>query len=690
MTSLPKESEDIKELWLDILCVESIIGIIWLKGFTPTVVYYCQVSVLVKPFIIIISSLSNTTFSQIVDIELSELRMEGSSLFELIHTRINLFVEKVAEEWLQRADIHNEVHKQSYNSDKVKAYLMGEAFPLVYRPMELICLAQKLSKFSPTVILNRNFFANRLNLEYGQVSLSYYNMYISQYFPFPNRPDFHFDGDIIRKYTRDRFVNFMIIFIKWLPDFAVTIAATFFRLKRSAPKDTHAVNIGVEFLQRIFRPDENNDLFWLPSSRIAADTVYHLETAVLDEKSQQNLSEYGVHRLQILSRCIGIAFKRIAGKFRGDDVHVVVPGYEHFTRGLFGLMKFVRYFLGPQESTWLHTQLFKFNTETSYWQSIYQQYNIKILWSMNDMGTSRLAMSQAIENLGGFYTGSHWSNYIMYQVEYQKSYDVYFVWSNHFLKNAIARYPYSSTFVSGYVSDHYFEKHRKSAAELRDQYSGKFIIACNDCGFGHDVSFSARMHFNLYKMFIDILLKNNQVVLFFKPKHKLWFSIIKSQLPELDDWIEQGRIVLFFGELPRKAVPALVGMASDLVVSFGIGTPAAECHFAGTLGFHADLIGRVRSDFGNRGLGKVVFRDLDQFRKTIQHCIDEGTTQRYQDAEGIYKMLDPFQDGRAYLRIGSVLKKLQESLLKGENREQTLQSIKQYYQVSVPSNLEYV
>ena len=207
MTSSLKKPEDIKELWLDILCVESIIRIIWLKGFTPKVVYYCQVSVLVKPFLNIISSLSRMTFSQIADIELSELRMEGDSLFELIHTRINLFLEKAAEEWLQRADISNAVHKHSYNSDKVKAYLMGEAFPLVYRPMELICLAQKLSNFSPTIILTKNLFANRLVQEYGQVSLSFYNIYISQYFSFPSRLNFHFDGDISRKYSRDRFTG---------------------------------------------------------------------------------------------------------------------------------------------------------------------------------------------------------------------------------------------------------------------------------------------------------------------------------------------------------------------------------------------------------------------------------------------------------------------------------------------------
>ena len=121
----------------------------------------------------------------------------------------------------------------------------------------------------------------------------------------------------------------------------------------------------------------------------------------------------------------------------------------------------------------------------------------------------------------------------------------------------------------------------------------------------------------------------------------------------------------------------MVGMASDLVVGLGISTTAAESYFAGTLAFHADLTGMVNNGFGNRGLGQVVFRDLEPLKEAIQNCIDEGTTQRYQDAKEIYKMLDPFQDGMAFQRVGSVLKKLQESLLSGENREQALQSIKQ-------------
>ena len=675
MTFSPKESDDVQELWLDLLCIESIIRIIWIKGFTPKVVYYCQISILVKPLLGIISLFSKTTFSQINDCVLSELRMEGVSLYELIHSRINLFLEETADEWCQRVDIRNVIYKQSYNADKVNAYLMAEALYLVYRPMELICLAQKLSRISPTVILTKNFFANRLSQECGQVSLNFYNIYFSQYFPFPNRLNFQSDKKISRKYFRGRLVSYMLIVIKWLIDFAVIITTTFLRLNRTALKDTHAINFGVEFYQRMFRPDENNELFWLPLSKIAGDTVYHLEMSELDEESQQNLSKYGVHRVRIGD--IGTTLKRIVGKHRGNDAQVVVPGFKYLTQGLFGLVKLGKYFIGSAESTWLHIQLLKYYIGASYWQSIYHQYNIKILWSMFDGGVHQFTKSQAIENLGGFHSGSHWSNFPNYQIDSQKCYDVFFAWANYFFENIFTRYPYPAAFVSGYLSDHYFEKHRNSAIELRNQYSGKFIISYQDNNMGNDVLYSKNMQLNLHKMCIDILEENRQVVLFLKPKKRLIFDVIKSKIPELEDLIEQGRIVVFLGESSRKAVPAMVGMASDLVVGLGISTTAAESYFAGTLAFHADLTGMVNNGFGNRGLGQVVFRDLEPLKEAIQNCIDEGTTQRYQDAKEIYKMLDPFQDGMAFQRVGSVLKKLQESLLSGENREQALQSIKQ-------------
>lgn len=686
MTFSPKESNDIQELWLDLLCIESIIRIIWIKGFTPKIVYYCQASSLVKHFLKIISLLSQTTFSQITDIESGELRMKGVCLYELIHTHITLFLEKTAEEWFLRDDICNLINKQSYNPAKAKTYLMMEAFFMVYRPIELICLAQKLSRTAPTVILYNNLFAQRLCREYKHVSLVFYNIRLSHYFPFLNRWGYWYDITVSGKWFYNRFINYLKILIKWLIEVVEIATTMFLHLNQPVSKNTRIANIGVEFTQTLFRPDENNDLFWFPLSQIAGNTVYHIETLELDEKSQQNLSKCGVHRLRLGN--ISTVLKRITRKYREDDVRVVIPGRKYIIKGLFSLLKLNRCFLGSAENSWLHLCLLKYEMDVGYWQSIYSRYGIKIIWSMLDGGIPQLVKAQAIENLGGIYTGSHFSNFFMYKVDNQKCYDVFIVWADYFLKNIFTHYSYPATFVAGYPSDHYFEKHRNSAIKLRNQYSGKFIISYQDNAMGGDTPYSTNMQLNLHKMFIDILMDNSKVVLFLKPKKKFVFDAVKSLLPELENLIEQGRIVVFFGESPRKAIPALIGMASDLVVGLGISTVAAECHFAGTLAFHADLSGMVNNDFGNRGLGKIVFRNIDTLKQAIQNCIKDGTSQRYQEAKEIYKMLDPFQDGMAYRRVGWVLKHLQDMLMQGESRERVMWSVKQRYEERFPASKE--
>ena len=152
------------------------------------------------------------------------------------------------------------------------------------------------------------------------------------------------------------------------------------------------------------------------------------------------------------------------------------------------------------------------------------------------------------------------------------------------------------------------------------------------------------------------------------------------QLPELNEWEKSGRVRVFFGDTKRtKAVPVLVGMASDLVIGVGISSAAAECYFAGTLAYHADLTGRPSNEFGARGLGKVVFRDIKTLRIEIEDCIENGTQEKYEACRDIYRMLDPFMDGQAYQRVGFILRTLQKQLENGLSREKAVEATKYRY-----------
>jgi hypothetical protein len=170
------------------------------------------------------------------------------------------------------------------------------------------------------------------------------------------------------------------------------------------------------------------------------------------------------------------------------------------------------------------------------------------------------------------------------------------------------------------------------------------------------------------------------VILFLKPKKKHLYERITLQLPELIEWEKSGRVRVFFGDTKRtKAVPALVGMASDLAIGIGISSAAAECYFAGTLAYHADLTGRVSNEFGNRGLGKVVFRDIESLQFEIEDCIENGTQEKYEACRDIYRMLDPFMDGKAYQRVGFILRTLQEQMENGLSREKAVETTKDRY-----------
>ena len=227
----------------------------------------------------------------------------------------------------------------------------------------------------------------------------------------------------------------------------------------------------------------------------------------------------------------------------------------------------------------------------------------------------------------------------------------------------------------GYPSDHYFVDYKESAADLRNNFADKFVISLHDNIYANDISYSIDMLISIYNMLIDILKNYDNVVLLLKPKRRHYFDNILIKLPTLQEYILSNRVEVFCGETARtKAVPAEIGMASDLVVGLGISTTSAECCFAGTVSFHADLTGYVNNNFSNNTLGKVVFRDVADLELAIENQIlGKGIT--IEECRELHKCLDPYQDGKAYLRVGGVLKQLQQNFELGMGRKKAIEKV---------------
>jgi len=317
-----------------------------------------------------------------------------------------------------------------------------------------------------------------------------------------------------------------------------------------------------------------------------------------------------------------------------------------------------------------------------YAEKYYKNNNIQILFANDSLFTS-LVKSQALESINGFYVSSHWNVHFAYAYfppEDPKPADLFFVWSSYFVDAILKNQKYLGVFPVGCILDYYFEDHKTAAYELSAEYPKKFIITYMDNIYGNDIRNSLNLQLTMHKMLIYILKRYPQVILFLKPKRKRFYERIALQLPELNEYEKSGRVRVFFGETKRsKAVPALVGMASDLVIGIGISSAAAECYFAGTLAYHADLVWREDNEFGSRGLGKVVFRDIESLQSEIEDCIENGTHAKYEAYRDIYRMLDPFMDGQAYQRVGFILKTLQGKLENGLSREKAVEATKNRY-----------
>lgn len=633
----------------------------------------------------LIQSLTGISLIQIDDFIFSEERINNISAYETVHSRLITVLSNKSEQWVKSKVISNFVERHGFNAVKLGEHFKEAAFYHIYRPVEISIIASKRSiAEKKCFVFKKSPFSDLILEEFRNETIMFYKAIFSQYFKIVSRDNYYFDKIIKNVYFSCRIITYILVIRKWISIFILALLYKMFLKQKEQLmiSNNNKTNIGIEFLQHRLRLYEINDFFWIEDSQIDKNNLYSIETKEIDDESEQAMSKLGIMRIRIITSH-RLLIKKIFASLSKDynsNIFFVTPELSHMIKAVLSIFILVGKIFTWNENNWLYYQLVIYKYKVLYWQSIFSQTNIKILSSMIDVDDDKLPKAQAIECLGGFYTGTHWSNFPMIRVDNQKCYDILFTWGEHFFKHIFNTYPYLATFIVGYPTDYYFKKQLKQAHLLRSKFPNRFILSYHDNIMANDISYSTNMQIKIHEMLIDIIKKNDNVVLFLKPKRTYVFDEIAKKIPDINSLIERERIVTFFGDTPRtKAVPAMVGMASDLVVGLGISTAAAECYFAGTLAFHADLTGFVNNEFGNIGLNKVVFRDIKNLREAIQDCVDNGTKEKYERCKDIYSMLDPFQDGHAYKRVGFVIKNLQTMLSKGLSRGETIRVAKDRY-----------
>ena len=665
------------ELWLDVFCWEAIVKILFLRGVSVWKIHYCQISRLVIPFVALIQKISGILFLQIDDFVSGEELVDGCAAYDAVHTKLKRMLERAGDLWVQNTAVQGFASKNKCNLVKIKEHLKEAAFCCCYRPVELSVIAKIRSKGACCrLLLRKTPFSDLLAKELMPDAVLFYPVVFSHRFPIGNRDTYLYDELISDSYFSDRFQVFYFFATRWFFLVVNTIIAFFRRGVGVKLAEYPGANIGVELLQSRVKLNEINDFFWLKDSQIDPKSVFSLERHEVDSLSENNINALGINRVALLEYPWQL-FKRMrsAGK-RGKIFMYITADIGYVRRTIVPLIIVFVSLVKWDETAWLRFQLARYLCRVFYWKSIYDQLNIKILSSIIDIDADKLAKAQALEMSGGFYTGSHYSNFPAIRVDNQKCYDILFTWGPHFASNILNRYPALGVFNVGYILDYYFEQHRLPARTLRAQYPGTFILSYQDNIMANDLPYSWKMQADIHTMLMKILDENDHVVLFLKPKRKAVFETVIAKVPGIEERIREGRIVAFLGETEHtKAVPAMIGMASDLVVGLGVSTAAAECQFAGTPAFHADLSGSIQNEFANKGLGRIVFRDIDSLHKAITDRICGYDTTGNEEFRKLNEGLDPFQDGQAYRRVGFVIEKVQELMDQNLPREKAVECV---------------
>jgi len=630
-------------LWVDMLCFSSLSEVI-IKSRKVDKIFFINTSYLFSPFILSISFLLKKPIMQVRDVVGSTERIKDKSLYELIQHRLSVFIRNYTNKCASNS-LEGDFHINNFNIDKFDKHIEELLYFHLYKVVEIKVLSELINALGHNqFLLRKSVFTDMNNAIIKLDSIAYYRLFSFNGLFVRSREDYFYDSYTNNYYYASKFYFLIKFFIIW---FFTCILSLFLKSNHRDRK-----SIGVEFVQSRIKFDDINDTYWLEYEGINSEDVVGISFVNYDFSSIANLEKKGI-------QCFTPSDLILKKACFFSGCSIVGAKKDYLTKTVKSVLGIIPFLLKNENDSWLEVQRRIFFSRTLYWQNIYQSLGISLLWSMLDVDPEKNIKSQAIESLGGKFIGSHWSNFPNYRVDNQKCYDVFFAWSDHFANhNAIG----GNLFISGYPSDHYFEKIRFLADRDKKKYGNNFVISFHDNIVFNDIMYSMQMQIDIHLMLIEILKKYHNVTILLKPKRINTFKKLSIMIPDLKKWIKNDRIEVFLGDSNlSKVPPAQVGMMSDLVVGLGISTAAAECCFSGTVSFHVDFTKFHHNTFANKCDGKFLYRNINDLRLAIENQIN-GIGFSVEECQEYHKILDPFQDGMSYRRTGKKIKELLESI----------------------------
>jgi hypothetical protein len=486
-----------------------------------------------------------------------------------------------------------------------------------------------------------------------------------------NRDDYIFDVFIKEVY----FNNPLFYAFKVLRDLLLFVVNSFCYQKLGKSVDVNFSRvknnaaIGVDKYLNL----AEDDCFWFKGSQIDPTMIYYFEERKPSNENIEYLTRNKIRRIHIVNNPVAWLKKNANHSREARQLFSAEWG------GIERSLSYVKlWFKGVSfrdtPHKWKTLMLLQLQTVFMLWKSVFQQLGIKMLISLSEIDSMKTAKMMAANLSNGAVFTGHLSNNQLNYVLQERFYHIVFVWGPHFYSHIFERCADKTVVVTGYYLDYKFKDYNVKANKIRMKYPDKFILTFMDNSFFQDIPYSIETMRKVYGLFFDIIDLYPQVILFVKTKRAEIFNKTRRVIPTIDKYINRGKIVPFIKDTDtnQSYKPALIALASDLVIGLGINSAATESQFAGVPSFHFDLSKTEDNRFARNGLGTIVFQSVESMREAIERQINLETALPYDEIDHFYNDLDPFRDGRAAERIGSYMKWLLDGFNAGLSCENAI------------------
>ena len=183
---------------------------------------------------------------------------------------------------------------------------------------------------------------------------------------------------------------------------------------------------------------------------------------------------------------------------------------------------------------------------------------------------------------------------------------------------------------------------------------------------------------NVFRMFFKLLNKYPHLKIYTKPKTKYYYEKLIENLVEMKKFIDEGRIVSFYGKGQNvKMSPAKFSSKCNLVLSQSLSSAGAEVGFYGIKSFHYDNEDLENyNQFSKFGQNKIVFKKIDDLKRVFEKEIENPNNDN-NESKKCHSILNPFKENRCGERTALIIDAIFQNFEGIKNINKTLKIVNQ-------------